>query len=147
MKKNKTISSLEMENRNERSAPIALMTVYCLILFLFLSVQKDEVFIPQILKAMVLGGVLSCALAYFITKKIKISFHSIGMGSLFGFLYMYSKPLIQTPVVLLVLVLLLGGIVMSSRMILNAHKLKEVNLGYIIGAFSQIVSIFLYLKL
>src|SRR5690554_2482941 len=42
LKLNKTISSLQMENAEERLTPIAIMTFYCLVLYSFLHFQEDR---------------------------------------------------------------------------------------------------------
>lgn len=146
MKRNKTISSLELGERKERFGPIGLMTFYCMILFLFLHFQGKDAFIPPILKGVVLGGAMASLIAYFITKKIKISLHSIGMGSLFGFIYMFSLPLERAPVLILVAILILSGIVGSARLYLKAHTLKEIGLGFALGFVSQLICLYIYLK-
>ena len=144
MRMNKNIKSFQMKTRKERLMPIALMTFYFIVLFFFLYMQAEEAVIPDIIKGMVMGGIVVGALAYFITPKIKISLHSIGMGALFGFVYMFSKGLEQPPLILLTTVLLLSGIVMSARLSLKAHTIKEVSLGYLLGFLTQAVCIFIY---
>lgn len=141
---NKTITSLQMESKEERLTPIAIMTFYCLVLYLFLMFQAENAMIPSIIKAMVVGGALGSGIAYFITKKSKISLHGMGMGSLFGFVYMFSVPLEQTPFFMLIAVLIAGGIVMSGRLFLKAHTLKEVGAGYLLGFASQVICIYFY---
>ncbi|PWH82954.1 hypothetical protein [Brumimicrobium oceani] len=141
---NKTITSLQMESREERLTPIAIMTFYCLVLYLFLMFQAENAMIPSVIKAMVVGGALGAGTAYFITKKIKISLHGMGMGSLFGFVYMFSLPLEQAPIAMLITVLLAGGIVLAGRLFLKAHTLKEVGLGYLLGFASQVICIYFY---
>ncbi|WP_107037167.1 hypothetical protein [Brumimicrobium mesophilum] len=141
---NKTISSLHMESKEERLTPIAIMTFYCIILYLFLMFQAENALIPSIIKAMVVGGALSSFLAYFITKKSKISLHGMGMGSLFGFVYMFSVPLEQAPINMLITVLVVGGLVMTARLFLKAHTLKEVGAGYLLGFASQVICIYFY---
>lgn len=141
---NKTISSLQMETKEERLTPIAIMTFYCLVLYLFLIFQAESGQIPSIIKAMVVGGALGSGIAYFITKKSKISLHGMGMGSLFGFVYMFSVPLEQAPINMLITVLLVGGLVMTARLFLKAHSLKEVGAGYLLGFASQIICIYFY---
>jgi membrane-associated phospholipid phosphatase len=141
---NKTITSLQMESKEERLTPIAIMTFYCIILYLFLMFQAENAMIPSIIKAMVVGGALSAFIAYFITKKSKISLHGMGMGSLFGFVYMFSVPLEQSPLIMLTSVLVVGGLVMTARLFLKSHSLKEVGAGYLLGFASQVICIYFY---
>jgi len=144
LKLNKTISSLQMENAEERLTPIAIMTFYCLVLYSFLHFQEEGAFIPSIIKAMVLGGAIASFCSYFITKRMKISLHAMGMGALFGFIYMYALQLDQVPLIILSSILLLGGIVLSARLILKAHSIKEISAGYLLGLATQIISIYFY---
>lgn len=141
---NKSISSLQLESKEERLTPIAIMAFYCLVLYLFLLFQAEGAMIPSIIKAMVMGGGVASLAAYFITKNFKISLHGMGVGALFGFVYMFSVPLEQAPLPMLILVLLIGGVVMSARLILKAHSLKEVGAGYLLGFASQVICIYFY---
>jgi len=141
---NKTISSLQMEDKEERLTPIAIMTFYCLVLYLFLMFQAENANIPSIIKAMVVGGALAALSSYFITKSFKISLHGMGMGALFGFVYMFSISLVQAPINMLITILMLGGLVMSARLFLKAHTLKEVGAGYLLGFASQVICIYFY---
>lgn len=145
MKKNGMIQSFSLENREERNSPIAIMMMYCLVLFFFLHFQAEGAYIPSIIKAMVLGGAIAAGGAYFINRSMKISLHGIGMGAFFGFIYMFSLSLEEIPLFLIISILLLGGIVMSARLILNAHTLKEVGYGYLLGFVTQVVCILFYM--
>ncbi|RFC53576.1 hypothetical protein [Brumimicrobium aurantiacum] len=144
LKLNKSINSLQMASKEERLTPIAIMTFYCLVLYLFLIFQPAHALIPSIIKAMVLGGAVGAFASYFITKKSKISLHGMGMGSLFGFLYMFSLPLERTPIIILIGILLLGGLVLTARLILKAHSIREVATGYLLGFVSQMICIYFY---
>ncbi|PKR81474.1 hypothetical protein CW751_05325 [Brumimicrobium salinarum] len=141
---NKTITSLQLESKEERLTPIAIMTFYFCVLYLFLLFQAESALIPAIIKAMALGGALASLLSYFITKKIKISLHAIAMGSLFGFVYMFAVPLSESPIFTLSALVLASGIVLSARLILKAHTLKEVSWGYLLGFASQVFCIYFY---
>ena len=144
LRMNKTITSLQMEKAEERLTPIAIMAFYCIILFFFLQFQDQGALIPSIIKAMVMGGAVASFFAYFITKRMKISLHAIGMGSLFGFIYMYATQLEQAPFAVLSSILLLSGVVLSARLILKAHSMKEIGAGYVLGFATQIISIYFY---
>jgi hypothetical protein len=144
LRMNKTITSLHMETAEERLTPIAIMTFYCIVLYSFLHFQAEGALIPSIIKAMVLGGAIAAFISYFITKRMKISLHGMGMGALFGFIYMYATQLEQIPLGVLSSILLLGGIVLSARLVLKAHSMKEIGAGYLLGFVTQIISIYFY---
>ncbi|MBW7868650.1 MAG: hypothetical protein H3C31_10030 [Brumimicrobium sp.] len=144
LKMNKTISSFSMENREERNTPILITGLYCFILFFFLQFQSKQIWIPAILNSMVLGGALAALVAAVINRRMKISLHAIGMGAFFGFFYMYSTQLEEIPYLILIISILLGGIVLSARLALNSHDLKEIGWGYLLGFASQILTIYFY---
>lgn len=144
LKLNKSISSLALENKEERSTPIAIMIFYCVVLYLFLMFQAHSGLIPSIIKAMALGGAVASSIAYFITKKSKISLHGIGMGAFFGFVYMFSISLEHPPLFALCSVLIAGGLVMTARLFLKSHTLNEVGAGYLLGFATQIICIYFY---
>tara|TARA_B100000508_G_scaffold137355_1_gene131553 strand:- start:65789 stop:66448 length:660 start_codon:yes stop_codon:yes gene_type:complete len=141
---NKTITSLSMENREERMTPIALMTFYCLILYLFLLYQPNNAMIPSVIMGMTIGGAFASFIAFHITKVMKISLHGIGMGALAGFVFMYYTGMEYFSIYALIAVFLAGGLVLSARVYLNAHTLKQVGFGYALGFVTQILAIFVY---
>lgn len=143
LKKNKTISSIQMEKREERYTPLAIMTFYCCILLGFLYFQSKSILIPPILEGVALGGGIASILAFFITKKHKVSFHSIAMGALLGFFYMYARTLTNEPVFVLSAVILLGGVINYTRVYLKKHTLFEVGIGYFLGFGSLALGIYI----
>jgi len=144
LKVNRSISSLSLENRNERSTPIGIMLFYTIVLYLFLVMQSESSYVPISIKAMVLGGAITTALAYFINKKQKISLHAIGMGSLLGFIYSYYLECESFPIWILVVVILLGALTASARLYLQLHNLKEIFYGYSISFIIQVTIIQLF---
>lgn len=143
---NKTISSLSMHKRTERLTPIAVMTFYCIVLYLFLIYQPREAHIPKIILGMSIGGAIASFAAYHITKTMKISLHGIGMGALAGFVFMYYTGMEYYPLWIFASTILIGGLVLSARLYLNAHSLSEVGFGYALGFITQILAIFVYLN-
>lgn len=138
LKVNRSISSLSLENRNERSTPIGIMFFYTIVLYLFLMMQSESSYVPNSIKAMVLGGAITTALAYFINKRNKISLHAIGMGSLLGFIYSYYLDCESFPLWVLYIIILLGALTASARLYLQLHNLKEILYGYIMSFIIQV---------
>jgi hypothetical protein len=141
---NKTISSLGMEKREERMTPIAVMTFYCIVLYLFLLYQPQDAMIPTIIMGMSIGGAIASFAAYHITKVMKISLHGIGMGALAGFVFMYFTKMEVYSLWLLIATFITGGVVLSARVYLNSHSVRQVGLGYGLGFITQMLCIFIY---
>lgn len=144
LKMNKSISSLSLENREERATPIAIMTFYCFVLYLFLIFQENGAMVPNIIKSMALGGVLASAIAYILNRSFKVSLHGVGMGALAGFVLMYFMGMELYSLPILLAIFILGGVVLSTRMYLESHNLKEVAIGYGLGFMSQLFCIYFY---
>lgn len=144
LKMNKSITSLSLEIKEERATPIAIMTFYCLVLFLFLIFQEKGAMVPDIIKGMALGGFVSSAIAYFLNQSFKVSLHGVGMGALAGFVLMYFTGMEVYSLPVLLAVFILGGVVLSARLFISAHNLKEVGVGYALGFLSQIICIYFY---
>lgn len=144
LKMNKSITSLSLEVREERATPIAIMTFYCLVLYLFLIFQENGAMVPNIIKGMALGGFLSSAIAYLMNKSFKVSLHGVGMGALAGFVLMYFLGMEVYSLPILLAVFILGGVVLTARLFLSAHNLKEVGIGYGLGFLTQIICIYFY---
>lgn len=141
---NRTIASFAMESREERSTPISVMAFYFLVLYGFLLFQSNAEMIPATVKGMALAGGITSFIAYHINKVMKISLHAIGMGALAGFIYTYFLSMEYFSLLALVLVILAGGVVMTARLYLKQHTLKEIGFGYLLGFIIQFIVIFVY---
>lgn len=144
LKWNGTISSLELDIKEERNTPISIMVFYSLVLYLFLVVQDVDNYVPYTLKGMVLGGVVASAAAYLFNKIDKLSLHGIGVGSLFGFIYSYYLNAEIFPVWVIVVVILVGSITVMARLFLQKHTLNQLFHGYLVGFLAQFLCIYFY---
>ena len=134
LKKLKIVSSIYMENQKERKWPllIAISSYYLLFrMFEFLYIH------PIIIK-LVLGAILILFLAVIISNFWKISLHMLGIGGVFGaflaFQYLFGGKLF-----LIILLLLCSGLVAYARINENAHTLKQVYLGFLVGACAELL--------
>jgi membrane-associated phospholipid phosphatase len=71
----------------------------------------------------------------------KSSMHLMGMGSLFMFLVSLSVHFEINIIIALSLFILATGLVATSRLYLRAHQKSEVIFGFLIGFFSQLLTI------
>lgn len=144
LKMNGSISSLSLPDRSERTKPITIMIFYTLVLFGFIFYQGDQLMTPSVLKGMALGGFVSTLIAYLWNRYEKLSLHGIGVGALFGFLYTYFLQLETFSFWILILSVVIGGITLAARLYLNAHNLKQVFYGYLVGFLAQFFSILFF---
>lgn len=142
------ISSVALPDRQERIGPFLATAIFYL--WLYYNLLKSQA-IPPAFTLFALGTVIGLFAAFLINLFYKISLHSLGMGGLTGMvaisMWLFSNDTfslgdwrISTNIILL-LVIMLSGIVGSSRLILRAHSSSEIYTGYALGLLSQFVAL------
>lgn len=151
------VQGFRLETRHERIGPyIASGIMY---LTLYLHITRAETF-PTSLRVATLGSLIGLWSCFFINNFIKVSVHAAGVGGLVALVALtkltfgYDQAQIGIPgglnfVVpidyLLYATIFSAGIVCTSRLILNAHQLKEVYLGFVLGLSSILAAYFILL--
>lgn len=125
------IKSLHFEEKSDRRTPFVLVTLFYLLTTYFLM-GKTELD-PILWQGMV---VITCSVALLtgVTFFWKMSAHMTGIGGLLavlGVLGIYFPSLGLA--YLLVAALILGGLVASARLYLDAHRPAEVYAGLLVG--------------
>ncbi len=125
------IKSLHFEEKSDRRTPFVLVTFFYLLTTYFLK-GKTELD-PILWQGM---GVITCSVALLtgVTFFWKMSAHMTGFGGLLavlGVLGIYFPSLGLA--YLLVATLILGGLVASARLYLDAHSPAEVYAGLLVG--------------
>lgn len=130
----KLIDNFQLHSIKERKIPLFLMIV----VFYFLGKSLFDISLIRDLAILFYGTSLSLFVLYFLfMAKFKTSIHLLSMGSALGFfLILTSKYSIGlTPI--LMIIILLSGLLASSRLHLQAHTPKEVYTGFFLGMISQ----------
>lgn len=141
LKKNETISDIEVERKEERKWPATLTALYCLILGVFLNLNLSGGIVHDYILALPWAGFFCSIIALAVSRFFKISLHAMGAGILFGFFICYYSLQIQYPVYILLTVALLGGVIMSARLYLQKHTVKEVLIGYVTGVLITVADL------
>ena len=135
------IPDLHLRNKKERIIPyIATATFYLWTYRMFRPGAGNLLFQSQLISSMMLGASVSISLAFIANIFMKVSLHSVGVGSFIGLLMSvmaYSEYDLRS---LLVLALFLAGWIGSSRLLLGEHEQREVYYGYLAGFAGQFVS-------
>ena len=128
-----------MNDRRERIVPFSFIAIlYIVVTYLFYTRTRID-FNDNLLKFLVIIDVL-VLVATIVTFFYKVSVHSMGMWGLIGILLPLNK--ISEEGVLFyptIIAILLAGIVMSSRLQLNAHTPREVMVGGVLGFSTSFV--------
>lgn len=136
------INSIQMHTAKDRIIPlIATMAFY----FWCYLIMKNLQFAPMVLKVLLLGCFWGIIVVFIANIFIKISMHTAAAGGALGLVIvvmMISHISLFLP---LLLALLIGGIVGTARMVLQAHRPSEVWLGYLAGVLVQLAA-YWYLK-
>jgi membrane-associated phospholipid phosphatase len=136
-----TVENLAMPERKQRTLPFLFISIlYGVVTLLFhWKVKVPSVtYLLMIISVMV---VISAAITLF----YKLSIHSAAIWGIIGILlplYKISNGMLLVPTVVLIIT---AGLVMSSRLMLNAHTPREVLAGSILGfgiGFTGIVVLF-----
>lgn len=135
-----SISSLEMEKREDRVLPFIMITVFYAVVcgMFFYKVSVNVNFNKIMLIATVLTAVATVATFFF-----KVSVHSLAMGGALGIVMLLNKASDGEMLVPSVALLVAAGLVMSARLYLQAHTLREVGygaaMGFAVGSSGMII--------
>jgi hypothetical protein len=116
----KIITSIDIENQNERLLPLFIMF-------------SDNI-LPKYLYALPLSGVIVTAVFIIINKWIKISLHSGGAGVLVGYLMIFMKEHTGFPMIYVLLAIIASGLTISARLYLAKHSTLEVYSAWLLAA-------------
>jgi hypothetical protein len=141
LKKSEIITSYYLKGITERKYPFVIFTLIALILnrmFFKMGIAYD-------LGVFFIAASMSFLVGYwFLWFKIKVSIHTLGLGSLIGFLAQLSIFYQINFLIQIASLFILFGIVAKARIELQAHDFKEVLLGFVIGILPQLLIPFMY---
>mgnify|MGYP005942325429 FL=1 len=131
---------IELGSRERRVIPYVISIFSYLVCYYIMAATHVPHFMGSILIAALVIQI-ACAI---INLFIKISTHTAAIGGVAGGLLAFSVIFSFNPVWWLCIVLLLAGMVGTSRMILRQHSLRQVVLGFLAGVACSFVSVLLF---
>ncbi|MFT6357437.1 MAG: hypothetical protein ACJAYJ_001650 [Saprospiraceae bacterium] len=152
------VDSMQLRTQQERIGPYIITGIFYLWMFVNF---KNNPTIPAAYTIFVLGATIALFTAFFINIFSKISTHTVGMGGLIGMviitmlLFSYNSFTINSDYIgtfqvsmnaILIGVVILGGLVGTARLILDAHTNKELYFGFFVGIFSQFIALLYMFK-
>jgi hypothetical protein len=139
LQKFKLISSLELQNRKERTMPILLTSASYMALMFTIKATN----VPPLFLYVLYSATFALLAGLFINLLYKISLHTLGWGALAATLTAVSLRIGAPLLNLIIISILLGGIAGYARLQQNAHNNSQVYLGYITGVVVIILISFL----
>lgn len=148
------IESLHLCSRKERIFPF--FTTFVLYISGWLITLNFPGGSPVYIGNFILCSIIILLIVTVLTFRFKISVHMAALGGFIGYFYIWFEKM-QISDILFVfkrfdfreihffaVLLLISGIIASSRLLLKAHNPGQILSGFFIGLFLGIASIFLY---
>ena len=130
LRKRNIITTIDMENQGERSIPMIISLIYCLLLYFLFIYQFPSGVLPKYIYALPLSGVFVTTIFAFINRWIKISLHAGGAGILSGFMFAYAAEQAEFQFWILIFAILASGLTIAARLFLKKHTQLEVYAGW-----------------
>ncbi len=136
------ITSIYLRTQQDRIIPYIACGIFFFWVFL---VFKQQPIYPRILPAFMLGVFIASSAALIANIYFKISMHAIGLGGwlgLFLVIALSNSMLMTWP---LAGVILITGLVCTSRLLVSDHSPKEIYTGLALGVLSQFAAAYVML--
>jgi membrane-associated phospholipid phosphatase len=130
-------SLLELGVRERRVVPYVI-SILCYFTCYYIM---ERMHIPYFMRSIVASALVIQVVCALINVWWKISTHTAGIGGVAGALFVFSEVFHFNPTWWFCLVLLVAGVLGSSRMILRQHTLPQVVVGFLVGFVCAIISI------
>ena len=125
----KIITSWTISERKERNIPLIITTVlYCITSYIVFRFP-----VPFFLKSFIFATAFLSLIVTVINFRWKISLHAVGAGALIGLVLLLSFKMLTPLEWYLISVVIVGALVLSSRLKLNLHSPGQVWFGLLTG--------------
>lgn len=129
-----SIKTTQVKTVKERKIPVFFM----ILLFILLGKMFFNTFLSRDIGLLFYGTALALIIVYFIFfLEIKTSLHMLSIGGFIGFFLIFQQSYSYTILPVIIVLILLAGLLGTSRLYLKAHTPQEVYLGFFVGLISQ----------
>ena len=136
------VDSIMLKNMHQRKIPL-LMQMALTVVLLTKSVTIER--FPE-LHFFFIGGFVSTFITFVLLfVKTKASIHMIGISALTFFVFALSVHNQLNMIFTIAFLFLIIGLVATSRLYMNAHTMKELIIGVVIGSLPQMILWFFWL--
>lgn len=130
----KFIDSIFLHSQKDRIIPYIASGIF--FFWTFWVFYNNENY-PRLIPAFFLGMLIASSTAVVFNNYFKISMHAIGMGGWLAFFIVIMKSQTMLMTWPIAAVILLTGIVLTSRLIVSNHTYRELAYGLLLGLGSQ----------
>ena len=127
----------QLSHREHRHMPYFITIasyIACVVLFMQLNTAL-------FMRGMILATLATSLVCALLNVWWKVSTHMASMGGLFGTVIAFSYLFYFNPLIPMCCMLMLAGVMGTSRMFLRQHSLAQVIVGFLIGAVASMVFI------
>lgn len=128
------IESVYLRTKKDRIIPYMACGIF---FFWAYTVFREQSHYPLLLTSFIFGIFLASSAGLMANIYFKISMHAIGMGGWLGFFFVILWQGSMHMAWPLAAVILLTGIVCTSRLLISDHSNKEIYTGLVVGMISQ----------
>lgn len=130
-------SLIELGSKERRIVPYVI-SILCYFTCLHIM---EQMHIPFFMRSIVVTALVIQIVCALINVWWKISTHTAGIGGVAGALFVFSEVFRFNPLWWICLVLVIAGVLGTSRMILRQHTLPQVVAGFLVGVVCAVISI------
>lgn len=131
------LKSIYMRDSKDRIIPYIACGIF---FFWAFTVFRQQPHYPSLLTSFLFGIFLASSAGLIANIYFKISMHAIGMGGFIGFMLVLLKAGSMTMTWPLSLVVLLTGIVCTSRLLVSDHSSRDIYMGLLAGLLTQVIA-------
>ena len=128
---------IELGHKERRAVPYVI-SILC---YFFCIYLMDLLHIPHFMGTILYAALFIQVVCALINVWWKISTHTAAIGGVAGALFVFGAFFGFNPVWWLCVVLILAGILGTSRMILRQHSLLQVIVGFVVGIVCSVVGL------
>lgn len=139
----KRVPNLLLSNRRDRTFPYLLSAVF----YFGLAYLLMDVNVWPSIKVFIFGAGLAIAITALVNFRTKISAHMVGVGGLLGVIVSASYLIRFDMTPYYMLIILIAGLIGTSRMYLEEHTGPQIYSGFLLGFLVQTILFFSFQSL
>lgn len=141
LKRINLINDYHLRSIDERKFPV----LFFIMLSFLIGRAMTSIQIADLLAFSFFGVAFALSFTYLLFNiKVKTSLHTLGIGGVIGFVMVMSYEYQLNFNSIIASLFIIAGLIGVSRLALNAHRPKEIYIGFLLGLVSQFISFQIY---
>lgn len=141
LKRINLINDYHLRSIDERKFPV----LFFIMLSFLIGRAMTSIQIADLLAFSFFGVAFALSFTYLLFNiKVKTSLHTLGIGGVIGFVMVMSYEYQLNFNSIIAGLFIIAGLIGVSRLALNAHRPKEIYIGFLLGLVSQFISFQIY---